>query len=148
MFAVRLETMASTVLFRLNLFTNTYFSQNFIHLGGCQINNKLIKYSGTILKLYEMIIIVKFFFKKIFNSFFSRLYFSKYNLKKNKKFSRKSFMCATQIFINIPLYFEANYKILHAMICRLPKIKEIVGPFNFPLSFSPHNWSSSAKLEY
>jgi ribosomal protein S4 len=134
---LKLETAVCVLIFRLNLFSTMYTVLNFIRLGGCFINNKVVMYPYLFLNKGDILSINIKFFKKVFNIFFFRLFLSKSNLKKNKKFRRKRYLIsATKIFVNCPDYIEANYKILSFCLWRLPKRSEIVTPYDFPFSFS------------
>jgi hypothetical protein len=72
---LKLELSLALVLFKLNLFDNIYFSKNFIRIGGCFIDNRLIIYPFYSLNLFEVLSIKRKFFKKIFNIFFNKMFF-------------------------------------------------------------------------
>jgi ribosomal protein S4 len=115
-FVVRLETMLNIILFRMNLFPNTYFANNFIRIGGVFINNKNVCYPYRFLNFNDVLMISKIFFKKIFNSFFKKLSLSKNMLKKKNKFYIYYKLTRPKLILNAPKYLQINYKILHAIL--------------------------------
>jgi ribosomal protein S4 len=133
-FVVRLETMLNIILFRMNLFSNTYFANNFVKVGGVFINNKNVRYPYRFMNFNDILMINKRFFKKIFNSFFKKLSLSRVLLKKRNKFYIYCKLNRPKLILNAPKYLQINYKILHAILWRLPRKKEIVGPYSHPVT--------------
>jgi len=125
---IKLECTLATLLFRTNLFTNMYTILNFIKLGGCLVNNKIITYPFRILSIGDTISINNKYFKKILNSFFIK---ANITFITSHKHERK-FINRPIILLNVPKYIYFNYKILHFKLIRLPFKNEFISPIHYP----------------
>jgi hypothetical protein len=110
---IKLECMLCVIIFRFNIFTNMFFILNFIRLGGCLVNDKIVTYPYKFIKLNDIVLINPCFFKKIFNSFNISMYFStQFYLGRKKFFLKKFGLITPKVLLNVPNYLKANYKIL------------------------------------
>jgi ribosomal protein S4 len=109
-----LEGRLETILLRLNFFPSIYFIKRFIASGNVFVNNKLITYPAYFLEYNEIVSIDKRYFKLVY-------YFLKSKLKSKK------------VFLNVPSFIEADYKLLVAMLIRSPKISDLTRPVSFNL---------------
>ena len=154
---LKLETMLNIILYKLNIFKNIYFSNNFIRLKGILLNNKLIYYPFKSIIKNDVVSFSKNCFKKIFNLFSLKLYHNKnLILKKAKKVSNWrsvekffliNFLKNPRVAINKPAYFVVNYKILHAIMWRFPKRYEISGFYVYPGS-NTYDWNFTTQTAY
>lgn len=155
--ALKLETMLNIVLFKLNIFRNIYFSNNFIRVQGILLNNKVIYYPYRNIVKDDIISFAKKFFKKIFNLFTLKLYHNKsLILKKAKKVTNwqaaehyflVNFLRNPRIALNKPAHFIVNYKILHAVMWRFPKRHELSGTYTAP-SANSYDWNFTTQVAY
>ena len=155
--ALKLETMLNVVLFKLNIFRNIYFSNNFIRVQGILLNNLVVYYPFRSIIKNDIVSFAKKYFRKIFNLFTLKLYHNKsLILKKAKKVTNwhaverhflVNFIRNPRIAINKPGYFIVNYKILHAVMWRFPKRHELSGSYVAPGSNS-YDWNLTTQVAY
>ena len=155
--ALRLEMMLNMVLFKLNIFRNIYFSNNFIRVKGILLNNKKIFYPFKSIVKGDIVSFSKSCFKKIFNLFTLKMYHNKSlilkkarkvtNWQKVEKYFLVNFLRNPRVAINKPAYFIVNYKILHAVLWRFPKRFEISGQYVFPGS-TTYDWNFATQVAY
>jgi len=108
---IKLELMLCMILFRFNLFSNMFFILNFIRVGGCLINNKIVTYPYRFVKLNDIVTVNTQYFKKVFNAFNAKMHISYRSLYKKKRIL-KHILTTPKILLNVPNYLIANYKIL------------------------------------
>ena len=122
----KLEGMFSTIIFRLNFAPSCYMSRNLINSGLFQIDNSIIYNHNYQIKLFQDISVS-------WESFYYHvLTLLNWNLEHHR------------IYLNVPNYIEISYDVLHACFWRYPLKNEIVGPYTFPFSKSPYEWSMSS----
>lgn len=156
-YALKLEMMLNMVLFKLNIFNNIYFSNNFIKLNGILLNNRPVYYPFRSITRNDVVSFSKIYFKKIFNLFTLKLYHSRSlilkkakkitNWQKAEKYFLINFLRNPRVVFDKPRYFVVNYKIMHALLWRFPKKSEITGSYVFPGS-NAYDWNISTQLSY
>jgi ribosomal protein S4 len=99
---------------RLNLFPSIYFIKKFIEHGNVFVNNTVINYSSYNLNFNELVSFNRRYYKKLY-------FFIKSQLKQRK------------VVINLPLFIEADYKLLVAMLIRNPDGLSLTKPMSFNL---------------
>ena len=109
-----LEGRLENILLRLNYFPSVYFIKRFISSGNVFVNNKLVSYPSYFVTYNEIVSIEKRYFKLVY-------YFLKSKLKSKK------------IFLNVPGFIEADYKLLVAMLISSPTVKDLTRPVSFNL---------------
>jgi hypothetical protein len=143
--ALKLESMLSIFLFRINLFTNMYTIINFIKLEGCLINKKIVVYPFRMLKIGDVITINKKYFNKLLNDFYIK-FRSRYIYNIRKKDS--TLLNRPLPILQFPSYIFVNYKIMHFKFLRYPKKREIISPIAFPFTGAGTDWSISTRSTY
>jgi ribosomal protein S4 len=106
-----LEGRLQILLFRLNLIPNIYFAKQFILRKNVYLNNKIKTSLHYVPKYNEIISFKKKYFKLI--------YYNLYRLLRKKS-----------IFLNFPDYYDADYKLLTAVLIKPPKLKDLSLPFS------------------
>lgn len=109
-----LEGRLDNFLMRLNLFPSVYFIKKFIEHGNVFVNNKIINYTSYNLNFNELVSFNKKYYKKLY-------FFIKSQLKRRK------------VFVNLPSFIEADYKLLVAMLIRNPDELSLTKPVSFNL---------------
>lgn len=109
-----LEGRLDNFLMRLNLFPSIYFIKKFIEHGNVFVNNTVINYSSYNLNFNELVSFNRRYYKKLY-------FFIKSQLKQRK------------VVINLPLFIEADYKLLVAMLIRNPDGLSLTKPMSFNL---------------
>lgn len=106
-----LESRLQIALFRLNFVPNVYFAKQIILHKNIYVNNRVVGNINYIPKYNEIIS----FNKKYFKLF----YFNLYRLLRKRS-----------IFLNFPRYYDVDYKLLTAVLIKLPKISDLSLPFS------------------
>lgn len=106
-----LEGRLQVLLFRLNLIPNIYFAKQFILSKNVYLNNRIKNSIHYVPKYNEIISLRKKYFKLI--------YYNLYRLLRKKS-----------VFLNFPHYYDVDYKLLTAILIKLPKVEDLSLPFS------------------
>lgn len=160
------ESRFDVFLYRLNFIENGFSGHQLINHKNFMINNKVVVFPSQVIGFYDMVSPVnkKYFFfmllKKLrimLSSLRKKLAFLKDSfLEKDKLNYKKRFRMArsrlkklfiNNIYINIPLYIEINYRIMSAIFIKLPFTNEINFPFKIKRRFRRRKYKRN-KLRY